>query len=76
MFAKEPFSGSANLTKNFARSMEALVIVNDSNSDLTFTIANDTYTVKSGEIFDEELEPFLSVSVTATGPFRGYGRRD
>lgn len=71
--AKQPFSGTANITKTFTSAMNGFVIANDGNIDLTFTIAGDTYTVKPLEVFREQFTPFTQVIVTTTVPFRAYG---
>jgi hypothetical protein len=34
------------------------------------------FTLKAGEVFDEEINPFSSIDITATGSFRGYVRED
>src|SRR5690242_13245571 len=62
--AKQPFSGTANTTYTFTNSMRGFVISNDGVADLTFTISGDTYTVKSGEVFDDVFDPFTVVTVT------------
>jgi chitodextrinase len=72
--AKEPFNGSANLTKEFASEMNGFVISNDGNADLTFTIGGDTYTVKAGEVFEEEFASFTTVSITSSVAYRAYGK--
>jgi hypothetical protein len=72
--AQEFFNGTGNLTKQFRDSREELVIINDGSADLTFTAGAITFTLKPGEVFDEELNPFESISITATGSFRGYVR--
>jgi hypothetical protein len=71
--AREPFSGTANITKIFSKSMNGFCISNDGSSDLTFTIDGDTYTVKSNEVFTEPFSPFTHVMITTTVPFRAYG---
>lgn len=71
--AKEPFSGSTNVTHTFTQSMNGFVISNDGAADLTFTIAGDTYTVKGGEVFKERFAPFTQVIITTTVAYRAYG---
>lgn len=71
--AREPFSGSANVTKTFTQPMNGITISNDGASELTFTIGTDTFTVKAGEVFSEKFSPFTQVTVTTTVPFRAYG---
>jgi len=51
-----------------------LVVINDGDADLTFTAGYTNFTLKSGEVFDEEVTPFTSISITATGAFRGFVR--
>lgn len=72
--AKEPFTGTANMTHNFKSSMTGFVISNDGDKDLTFTIGTGVYTVKAGEVFDEYFDPFYTVTISTTVPFRAYGR--
>lgn len=72
--AKEPFSGTANITKMFTKQMKGFVISNDGASDITFTIGTDTYTVKAGEVFGESFDAFTQVTITTTVPYRAYGR--
>lgn len=72
--AQEFFSGTGNYTKSFKGDREELVVVNDGSADLTFTAGGITFTLKPGEVFDEEINPFSSIEITATGAFRGYVR--
>lgn len=72
--AKEPFSGSANVTHTFTQSMSGFVISNDGASDLTFTIGTDTYTVKAGEVFEDLFNSFTVVTINSTVAFRAYGK--
>lgn len=71
--AKEPFSGSANVTHTFTQPMNGFVISNDGTADLTFTIGTDTYTVKQGEVFKERFTSFTQVIITTTMAYRAYG---
>jgi hypothetical protein len=73
--AKNPFAGSANTTLKLSQVMNAFVIANEGSANLTFTINGSTYTVKPGYDFDEVLDPFNLVSISATGEFFGYCRR-
>lgn len=45
-------------------------IINDGTADLTFTINENTRTVKVGEAYNGLFEPFTSVTVNATGAYR------
>lgn len=77
----EYFNGSGNMIKNFSGPMKGFVISNDHTADLTITTAGfgtipvlgDPTGNKKGEVFNERLEPFSSVIINATGPFRAYG---
>lgn len=71
---QEPFAGSANTTKVFAKNCFGFTVANDGAADLTFTIGANTVTVKAGESFDGEFKPFKQVDIVATGAFRAYGR--
>lgn len=75
-FAKEPFSGSNNITYTFSTTMLGFAISNDGAADLAFKIGTDTFTVKSGEMFSEMFSPFTQVVITTTVPFRAYGLGD
>ena len=72
--AQEFFSGTTSMTKKFNGDREELVVINDGDADLTFTAGYTNFTLKSGEVFDEEVTPFTSISITATGAFRGFVR--
>jgi hypothetical protein len=72
--SRESFSGSANMTKKFSTQMDSLFIVNDGSSDLTFSTPGFTWTLKPGEVFDEFVDPFDTLTITAIGPFRGFVR--
>jgi hypothetical protein len=74
--AQEFFSGTGNFTKSFSGNREELVVINDGSADLTFTAGGMNFTLKPGEVFDEEVNPFSLISITATGSFRGYVRED
>jgi hypothetical protein len=72
--AQEFFNGTGNLTKRFAGDREELVVINDGTADLTFIAGGITFTLRPGEVFDEEINPFSAIEITATGAFRGYVR--
>ena len=72
--AVEPFVGSANQTIRFNNTVEELLIINDGEANLTFTAEYFTFTLKPGEVFDEEINPFKTLRITATGAYRGYVR--
>ena len=72
--AKEGFSGSTNQTIRFNISAEELLLINDGTANLTFTADFFTFTLGPGEVFDEALDPFRVLRITATGAYRGYVR--
>lgn len=72
--AQEFFSGTGNMTKRFASDREELVVINDGAADLTFRAGAIQFTLKPSEVFDEEINPFSEIEVTATGAYRGYVR--
>ncbi|MDD9266039.1 fibronectin type III domain-containing protein [Paenibacillus sp. GCM10023248] len=75
----EPFSGSGNLTKEFASEMIGIEVSNDSKpetsgaADLTFTINGKTRTVKAGEVVTGRFKPFTVVTINSTVPWRAEG---
>jgi hypothetical protein len=72
-YMKEPFSGSANMVKNFKEDMNTFVITNDGTSDLSFVINRMLVKVKAGEVFSETFSPFKKVVIMSSVPFRAYG---
>jgi hypothetical protein len=75
--AQEFFSGTGNFSKRFSGDREELVVINDdATASLTFVAGGTNFTLKAGEVFDEEINPFSSIDITATGSFRGYVRED
>lgn len=72
--ARNGFTGSANQTINLNGTYEELLLINDGAANLTFTAGIFTFTLGPGEVFDEEVDPFNSLKITATGAYRGYVR--
>lgn len=72
--AKEPFEGNANRTHTFSELMHGFVISNDGIANIQITIGSDTFKVFPGEVFDEEFDPFTTVTITGSSPYRAYGR--
>lgn len=72
--AQESFSGTGNDTIKFRGDREELVLVNDGAADLLFVAGATQFTLKPGEVFDEEINPFSALIITATGNWRGYVR--
>lgn len=75
--AKGFFEGSANMTKTFPASMVGIYIINDEpvgGNTLTVSLNNgETFKVKPTEDFHAYVDPFTQATITASGPFRGYG---
>ncbi|AXN39862.1 hypothetical protein [Peribacillus butanolivorans] len=74
--ARDFFNATGNFSVKFGSEREELVVINDGASDLTFTAGYTTFTLKPGEVFDERITEFTSLTITAMGSFRGYVRDD
>lgn len=74
LVAREPFSGSASQDITLVRRAYGLFIENDGSADVTFSAGAFTFTIKPGGQFNDELEPFNTISITATSSYRGYVR--
>jgi hypothetical protein len=72
--AQESFNGTGNSTVKFRGDREELVLINDGATDLAFVAGGMEFTLKPGEVFDEEINPFNKLEITATGTWRGYVR--
>lgn len=73
--ARDAFSGNNSQKVRTTDVMHSLVITNDGSSNLTFKILGNTYTLRPGYTFDEELEPFNTIEITATDAYFGYTRK-
>lgn len=73
--ASQQYSGSSNTTITFTEDQHSFVISNDGNADLTITINGNSYTVKAGEVFEENFQPFTSVAVVTSVAYRALGRK-
>lgn len=74
--ARDFFKGTGNFSMKFGDEREELVLINDGTADLSFTAGYTTFTLKPGEVFDERITGFKSITITATSSFRGYVRDD
>jgi chitodextrinase len=73
LVVKDYFEGSANITKTYTDSMVGFEIANDAasgGSQLTFTINNLTIPVKAQEVYSANFDPYKSVTITTTVPYR------
>ena len=75
---KEPFSGSETVTHVFSQTMRGLMIKNDGEESLSFTIddgpsAGDTREILPYEGWNFNLEPFTTVTITTNVAFRAEG---
>lgn len=78
LLAVRPFKGTAPQVVSVGPGeLVALTIFNDSNAEMTFKAGdNFTFTVAAGDAFDERLEPFSKLEITAAnGQYRGYCRK-
>lgn len=71
---KDAFNSTESVTKSYSTPMFGFGIVNDGETDLTFSINSFTIVVKPYEAFDDLFEPFTSVTITATDAFRAVVR--
>lgn len=60
--------------RSYPTGMSGFAIVNDGNSDLTFTINGMEILVEPFESFDDLFDPFTEVIITATDRFRAVVR--
>ncbi|MEW9697954.1 hypothetical protein [Paenibacillus sp. SI8] len=75
--ARKPFSGSAGKTVRLGSQYESLFIVNNGGSALTFTTGDAfTFTLDPGETFDEVIDPFDTLTITATSSYKGFVREE
>lgn len=72
--ARKPFSGSANQTIALKSQYESLYIVNNGGASLTFATPAFTFTLDPGEVFDETIDPFDTLIITATSAYKGFVR--
>lgn len=70
----ETWSGNTTITKTFNTPMAGFYIKNDGASDLTFTVNGMTFTVKTGEIFEDVFQPFTTLTITTTVAYRAFVR--
>jgi hypothetical protein len=71
---KDAWSGSTDITKNYASPMFGFGIVNDGTGDLTVTIGSISFTVKPGETFDDLFEGFTQIQITGNSAYRAVVR--
>ncbi len=72
---KDSFSGSTTITKTYQTSVQGFSIINDGATDITFTINNLSFTVMSGEDFNGVFDPFTTVTINTTSPYRAVIRQ-
>jgi hypothetical protein len=72
----DSFSGSTGQTHTKSSGYwKSLSIVNDGNSDLTFTVNNITITVKSNETFTDDFSDFNQITVNSNIAYRIVARQ-
>jgi hypothetical protein len=75
--AREPFKHGGPNPIVFNSRHESLRIINTGTTELTFSISPYfTYTLLPGEIFDEQVDPFKSLSIIGDGEYRGFVRKE
>ncbi len=71
---QDGFYGSASVTKTFPKSYEMLVVANTGSAALTFEVGGIKLELAPGYKFDERVETFNVVKITATDSFLCYVR--
>jgi hypothetical protein len=66
----DSFSGSASVIKNYPGNVCSLAIANDGKADVVIDLGYCQITVKSDEVFDDNIVPMRSFTITATDKFR------
>lgn len=69
---KDSWTGSVDDLRQWATPKSYFSIVNDGATALTVIINGITLIVDVGEDFGEEFDPFTSVQIVTTSPFRAY----
>lgn len=67
---KDYVADNQDVIKNYSEPKFGISIVNDGESDVTFTVNGMTILVRPREAFDGLFEAFINVQVTATDNFR------
>lgn len=68
--AMESWEGSTNTRKTFPDERHGFSIVNDGDSDISFTINGNTRIVRQDEFYSALFEPFLVVDINTTSAYR------
>lgn len=72
--ARHPFQGNANYSVTLPNAAIYLVLFNDGNADISFKAGTFSGVVRAGGAFDEKLDPFTHLEITATSNYSGYFR--
>jgi len=67
---KQYYEGSSDTTLNFNESMTGVSVANDGLEHMTITINGVKRTIYAGEVYNADLDPFKSVSITAKDNYR------
>lgn len=68
---KDSWNGTVDVVKSWSGDdMSYISIVNDGADPLVFTINGISITVDVGEDFNHDFDPFTSVSIVTTSPYR------
>lgn len=68
--AMESWEGSTNIIKTFPSNRFGFSAINDGTADMTFTINGNTRRLEPGDAYEALFEPFTSVSIVASSPYR------
>ncbi|MBB6446450.1 hypothetical protein [Bacillus benzoevorans] len=71
----DAWSGSANATKTFTKQCFGFALKNDGAGDVVVTIGTLTFTIKAGESFNGNFEPFSEITIATTSAYRALVAR-
>lgn len=68
--AMESWQGKVDIVKTFSSDRFGFSIINDGESDVTFTINGNARTIKPYESYNALFEPFTSVQIVTASEYR------
>lgn len=68
--AKDTITASGDVIRSYGEDMYGFSIINDGTDVITFTIGNIMLTIKENEAWGGLFDPFRTVTIQATGPYR------
>lgn len=69
---KDVFRGNVTETKAYLSEMSFIGLVNDGTDELTIEVNGMSIPVLPKEPFEEFFDPFTTVTITTTGPYRAF----